>query len=221
MKEPPTVEELDRPLTRSLESRSPDSAGQADDDDATDGNGINGHGFNGSAVNGNGINDDHLSIKGDRPTDESSDIEDVESVRPKLLVWSTADEKGLARTMKLYNEHFQQLPEPGRDKVHSADFLDNLSYTLALRRSTLPWKSFTIAHSFTELRTQGISFSRPVRSSKKLGIAFVFTGQGAQFSEMGKELLRFDVYKQSLRAFETCLQNLGCNWSLLGTVHKS
>lgn len=135
--------------------------------------------------------------------------------RPRLLVWSAADEDGLSRQMQIYNSHFVRLPQIG-DEGGDKSYFENLSYTLSLRRSHLPWKSFAISYSLKDLRNQGVSLSRPIRSTKKLGIAYVFTGQGAQFSGMGKELLVFDVFKRTLQAVDVCLHNLGCEWSLLG-----
>lgn len=139
--------------------------------------------------------------------------------RPRLLVWSAADEDGLSRQMQLHNKYFLGLPQiedEGGDT--GKGYIENLAYTLSLRRSHLPWKSFAISNSLKDLRNQGVSLSRPTRSSKKLGIAYVFTGQGAQFSGMGKELLVFDVFKRTLQAVDVCLHNLGCEWSLLGML---
>lgn len=139
--------------------------------------------------------------------------------RPRLLVWSAADEDGLSRQMQLYNKYFDGLPQI-EDEEGDTDksYIENLAYTLSLRRSHLPWKAFAISNSLKDLRNQGVSLSRPTRSSKNLGIAYVFTGQGAQFSGMGKELLVFDVFKRTIQAVDLCLHNLGCEWSLLGML---
>lgn len=57
----------------------------------------------------------------------------------------------------------------------SVEYLDSLSYTFAYRRSSLPWKSFSVVNSAAKLRSSEVSLSHPVRSSKKLGLAYVFT----------------------------------------------
>lgn len=132
--------------------------------------------------------------------------------RPKLLLWSAADEGGLARIQEAYNRHFHDF-YPQTFEEHA--YLENLAYTLAFRRSALPWKSFAIASSVADLRNQGLALSKPVRSSKKLGIAYIFTGQGAQVAEMGRDLLTYPVFKMTLQRAEICLRGLGCRWSLL------
>lgn len=54
--------------------------------------------------------------------------------RPRLLVWSAADEDGLSRQMQVYNKHFAALPQIG-DEVGDTDksYIENLAYTLFLR----------------------------------------------------------------------------------------
>ena len=134
-------------------------------------------------------------------------------LRPKLLLWLAADEDGLARIQEAYNLHFRDShPVPVEEQV----YMENLAYTLALRRSSLPWKSFAIANSLSVLRNQGLSLSKPVRSSRKLGLAYIFTGQGSHFAEMGRDLLVYPVFKTTLLRAESCLRDFGCKWSLLG-----
>lgn len=136
--------------------------------------------------------------------------------RPKLLVWSSADKNGLARLEKVYTKHFSELSlEPGEANLD----LERLAYTLGSRRSSLPWKSFVVANSIYGLQRQGLSFSQPVRSSKNLGIGYIFTDQGAQFNEMGKELLAYPVFKKkTLQKADMYSGDLGCEWSILGTT---
>ena len=132
--------------------------------------------------------------------------------RPKVLLWSAADEGGLARIQEAYSRYFHDFC---LDSFEGHAYLENLAYTLAFRRSSLPWKSFAIANSMSDLRNQSLSLSKPVRSSKKLGIAYIFTGQGAQYAEMGRDLLVCPVFKTTLQRAEICLRSLGCKWSLL------
>jgi zearalenone synthase (highly reducing iterative type I polyketide synthase) len=59
-------------------------------------------------------------------------------------------------------------------------YLDILAYTLATRRSILPWKSFVIAGGLDELLGKLASSEiKQFRSLNKPRLAFVFTGQRA------------------------------------------
>ena len=134
--------------------------------------------------------------------------------RPKLLVWSAADEDGISRLVSIYSDHFAQLCSGDGG---SQDYLEGLACTLATRRSSLPWKSFAVASdvfSLTELRTK---LSQPSRSADTLGLGFIFTGQGAQWHAMGRELLIYPVFRNSLLTAGEELRGQGCQWSLLGT----
>ncbi|KAL2871600.1 type I polyketide synthase [Aspergillus lucknowensis] len=128
---------------------------------------------------------------------------------PALLVWSTADEGGLKRISEAYNAHFKNL-----HNTHPA-YLADLSYTLSHRRSLLPWRSYALAHSLSSLQTDGVVLSAPVRSSRNLGLCFAFTGQGAQFAGMGRELLVYPVFKNMLLRAQLYLYELGSTWSLM------
>ena len=49
------------------------------------------------------------------------------------------------------------------------------------------------------------------------GLAFVFTGQGAQWYAMGRELIAvYPAFGHSLETTDLCLRELGACWSLLG-----
>jgi acyl transferase domain-containing protein/NADPH:quinone reductase-like Zn-dependent oxidoreductase/SAM-dependent methyltransferase len=140
-----------------------------------------------------------------------------ENSRSTLLVWSATDEGGLDRLAVSYNQHFKAL---SLRSGHEGKYLGDLAYTLSDRRSRLPWKSFAVTHSVSQLQVAGVSLSKPIRSSRNLGLAYVLTGQGAQFSGMGRELLAFPVYKMTLQRAELYLHDLGCPWSLMDELLK-
>ena len=139
-------------------------------------------------------------------------------MRPKLLIWSTADEGGLARVAALYDAHVSQLAS-SLSATEASVYLSNMAYTLAVRRSSLNWKSFAVAHSVFNLRDLRKILSKPVRSKVDPKLAYVFTGQGAQFARMSIDLFGFPVYLNSLRRSEMYLDGFGCRWSLLSLLN--
>ncbi|KAK4451281.1 hypothetical protein QBC34DRAFT_348299 [Podospora aff. communis PSN243] len=95
----------------------------------------------------------------------------------------------------------------------------DLSYTLACRRSLLKWRTAFVAADVEELmavlpaeKTKAPK-TRAVSAAK---IAFVFTGQGAQWAEMGADLIASSPkFRQSMQELSGVLKELGCEWDLV------
>ncbi|MCJ1245434.1 hypothetical protein MMC30_002638 [Trapelia coarctata] len=119
---------------------------------------------------------------------------------PKLLVWSAADQMGLSRLANAYSRHFTATP------ASDPDVLANLAYTLDTRRSILPWRSYSVAGSLNDIRQLETKISKPIQANATAPrLAFIFTGQGAQWFAMGRELLAYSVFRDSLNAADTYL----------------
>lgn len=141
----------------------------------------------------------------------------TEIKQPRLFCWSTDDEKGIARLCESYAQYVSSVESHRISADDDRSLVDDLWYTLAHRRSTLHWKSWCIASTIDELHqklTNGIS--RPIRSTKGPRMAFVFTGQGAQWHAMGRELWTYGVYRESIQQANACLASAGCSWSVIG-----
>jgi acyl transferase domain-containing protein len=94
--------------------------------------------------------------------------------------------------------------------------LPDLAYTLSERRSRHFHRAFVVADS-TNLDEGALVFGKKSVHVPKIG--FVFTGQGAQWSQMGKSLIEtFPAAKALLKRLDDVLQNLPKppSWSLLG-----
>lgn len=125
---------------------------------------------------------------------------------PKLLVLSASDEKALKRVIDQYKPFY---------KTHistHAEKLDRLAFTLAARRSHMLWRTFSISSDDEET----LEVAKPIRSSAEAACAFVFTGQGAQYVDMGVQLLQYDVFKSYLSQINELYSRLGCTWSIFG-----
>lgn len=135
----------------------------------------------------------------------------------KILAFSAMDESGLKRLSSVYDLHFASL---NSTKI-SDGYLDKLAHTLNNRRSSLLWRSFALVKSVSDLQSQGLRLSKPRRMISNPRLAFCFTGQGAQWFAMGRELLSFSIFKDSLEDMDAYLSSLGCSWSLLGKPTKT
>lgn len=101
--------------------------------------------------------------------------------------------------------------------------LRQLSYTLSCRRSLLKWRKAFVASDVEQL--QGMLDEPKVsktRAAPAAKIAFVFTGQGAQWARMGCDLVASsEVFRRSVEASSRVLRSLGCEWDLLEELSKS
>ena len=95
--------------------------------------------------------------------------------QPELLMLSAGHPKSL-RSMQQNNQGYAA-KHPGR--------LRDLAYTLSHRRERLPIRGFCITNGADD----GTIHSPTSTGQPQKKIAFVFTGQGAQWAQMGKELL--------------------------------
>lgn len=138
------------------------------------------------------------------------------SGRSRVFRISANDERGLeliAKTLKDYVRSHRSLDEEA--------FLDNLAYTLCERRSTLPCSAVITATDMTELQGKLDDPNRYLNTqSSPARIGFVFTGQGAQWWRMGRELLRYSVFRSSLLKSDDIVKELGAEWSLMAEFGK-
>lgn len=99
-------------------------------------------------------------------------------------------------------------------------FLDNLAYTLGSRRSILPWTASFAAKSLSDL-VSALESDRlpPKKTGEKIRLGWVFTGQGAQWHAMGRELLEaFPVFKQAILSCDEYIKEMGCTWTIMGKL---
>ncbi|KAH9905928.1 hypothetical protein F4778DRAFT_779319 [Xylariomycetidae sp. FL2044] len=127
---------------------------------------------------------------------------------PRLLAFSANDEKALARVADAYKEYF------GNHCAANKEMIDRLAYTLSARRSKFRWRSFSVSEGGMDCGKKALSMSKAVRTPNEIGLAFVFTGQGAQYVDMGKQLLYYPVFENTIRRASEALQYLGCGWDI-------
>lgn len=109
------------------------------------------------------------------------------------------------RITQLYAEYMEtHTPDPTR-----------LAYTLAVKRSALTWRSFAVLKASSACLPPRLPF---IRSSRDVGLAFVFTGQGAQYAGMGLDLLVYPAFRSVLERADAVFHALGATWSLHGEI---
>ena len=104
-----------------------------------------------------------------------------------------------------------------KNDIGDEEIMDRLAFTLCHRRSLLEWREAISASTISELsNVLSSTAGNHSRLSGKPTIGFAFTGQGAQWFAMGRELLYYPVFAESLQEADHILAGLGAKWSLLG-----
>ncbi|KAF6826616.1 polyketide synthase [Colletotrichum plurivorum] len=144
-----------------------------------------------------------------------STVSDTAS-NPKLMVLSSNDQDGVKRNLERLQSYLDTKASS------SSSFMSDLAYTLSSKRTALPWKSYAIASDVTGLQDSLNNLPAVVRSSNSTvpRVAFVFTGQGAQYFKMGKGLSVYKSFRDSILRAENTLKSLGCTWNLTEELER-
>ncbi|CAG8983017.1 hypothetical protein HYALB_00010143 [Hymenoscyphus albidus] len=142
--------------------------------------------------------------------------ESVEQAR-KLFVLSANDKVACEALMKNIGIYLEQRPE-----IFQNDLLRNVAYTLGQRRSLFQWRvAISTSSSFELIEALGSGKVTPVRETEPLRIGFIFTGQGAQWNAMGRELYeQYPVFASTIDACDRELAAFGASFSLLEELSK-
>ncbi|KAI0486768.1 polyketide synthase [Xylaria cf. heliscus] len=133
----------------------------------------------------------------------------------RLFVWSSHDQDGILRVGDLLAEYTYKRTKALASSTKRNDFVRDLNYTLAVKRTHHAWRSFVIGETFSSLRDELALKPVATRMISEPRLAFIFTGQGAQWATMGRELMTYSVFQQSLYDADKYLNNkLNCPWSL-------
>ena len=127
----------------------------------------------------------------------------------------TSKDCGVTRRMM---EDLAAFVDPDQTENQSLD-LGSLAHTLAERRSRHPWRCAVAADSASGLASALRSAtSKPIQARTAPSIGFVFTGQGAQWATMGRELFTYPVFACAMREADEILKSFGAQWSLVGKI---
>ncbi|KAF2970301.1 hypothetical protein GQX73_g3288 [Xylaria multiplex] len=147
--------------------------------------------------------------------DELEDIlsDKVEATRPQILVFSANDESSLISYTESLRKH---LINP-RVTVG----LDCLAYTLSERRTRHFHRGYIVTKNRVFNPTEVVYGKR---RSEPPRLGFIFTGQGAQWSQMGRSLLQnFPVAADTITRLDEILKSFihPPSWTLAGELTES
>jgi acyl transferase domain-containing protein/NADPH:quinone reductase-like Zn-dependent oxidoreductase/NAD(P)-dependent dehydrogenase (short-subunit alcohol dehydrogenase family)/acyl carrier protein len=107
-------------------------------------------------------------------------------------------------------------------KSAEKSLLRNMAFTLSSRRSHMPYRLAFPVSTFCDIQSQlKVNALVPIKAFSQVHLIMVFTGQGAQWHAMGRELMMINSpFRESLERSNSVLQDLGASWSLIQELMK-
>jgi acyl transferase domain-containing protein/NADPH:quinone reductase-like Zn-dependent oxidoreductase/SAM-dependent methyltransferase len=137
------------------------------------------------------------------------------SPRKRVFILSANDKQGLSTVGEQLADYVKTKLALNEERSKE-QLLDDLAYTLSEHRSQLSYSCAIVASDQADLEAKLKNPEATLINMNALPrIGYIFTGQGAQWHGMGRELLRYPVFKESLLACETYCKGLGSDWSLM------
>ncbi|KAI1267381.1 putative polyketide synthase [Xylariaceae sp. FL1019] len=130
----------------------------------------------------------------------------------RLFVLSAKSESSVAAYSSSCLEYLNKAP-------NTDQFMRDLCFTLGQRRTHHAHRIAVSAESLETLKSQ-LSLAKP-KKIKDRALAWVFTGQGAQYANMASGLQRFEAFDNAIEQAEKHLSLLGARWSLKEELGKS
>lgn len=159
------------------------------------------HAHNGEVPNGNSntsSNGNGLSNGGHKTTESGAN--------ESLLLFSAYSEDSLKDSIAAHRQYLEDKPSP----------LEDVAFTLANRRDHKPHRAYAVATPRGGLEASPSESAKPPAS-----IGWVFTGQGAQWPEMGAQLIDTNpVFRDTITKLEAFLAGLPepVPWSVEGEL---
>jgi acyl transferase domain-containing protein len=152
--------------------------------------------------------------------DASRSSELSETRKSKVLIPISAfDSDGISRNALALGKYLKD-----RECSLPEEAFCNLSLTMSTRRTKFSWRSFLLASCPSELGHKLVENKfeiSPLRSQDIPRIGFIFTGQGAQYQAMGRALMDYPVFRESVEQASEYMTKLWSPWSLFGGSSES
>ena len=178
-------------------------------------NGLSDRGLANGSLNGltNGHSKAHAHGDASR-TDLNGTEQHRVQEHSRLLVLSSFDEAGGNRQAKSLLNYLEE-----QGKQYDTPFLDDLAFTLNEKRTDFMWRAAYSVESKDDLIERLRDDVRFTRAVKKPNIGFVFTGQGAQWCGMGRELLgSYPIFDSTIEKIGARLSSIGAPFDLKGEL---
>ncbi|GAB1201027.1 hypothetical protein APSETT444_010412 [Aspergillus pseudonomiae] len=134
--------------------------------------------------------------------------------RSRVYLFSGFDERSTARQLQNFREYLLKV-KPEADER----YMNNLAYTLNERRTIHACRAAIVGTSPATLAEALSGRMKIVKARRRPSIGFVFTGQGAQWVGMGKELLEaYPVFRESIQRIDDYIKSIGAPYCMVALV---
>ncbi|ETR98315.1 hypothetical protein M419DRAFT_38585 [Trichoderma reesei RUT C-30] len=129
---------------------------------------------------------------------------------PQLVLFSANNVTSLNQQMQLHHDFARSNPH----------LVSDIAYTRAIRREALDHRAFSIIGNDGVCLSTASPAKCPVAPPS---ITMVFSGQGAQWAGMGKELLRIDAFRNDIKSMDSILRQLKTppSWTIEEEIQRS
>ena len=134
------------------------------------------------------------------------------SPKPRVFVISGYDESSCIEQVNSLRKYLLT-----KQNVSHENFMADLAFTLNERRTNFAWKAAVTGSSLKDV-ISSLSNNVKIRNSlPKPSLAYIFTGQGAQWVGMGKELFQsYPVFQATISKIDRILLDLGASFQIYG-----
>lgn len=133
--------------------------------------------------------------------------------QPNLLLFSAYSASSLDAQIDAYRNHIQ---------THEDIDLGDLAYTLAHKREHKPYRAYAVTSNISSI--QPTTATKPLTSVPPPRVGYIFTGQGAQWPEMGVSLLDNNAtFRSTIRKLDAFLATLPSppRWTIEDELRKA
>ncbi|OGM48922.1 polyketide synthase [Aspergillus bombycis] len=136
--------------------------------------------------------------------------------RSRVYMFSGFDERSTTRQLQSFREYLL------KDKPEADErYMNNLAYTLNERRTMHACRAAIVGTSPATLAETLSGRVKIIKARRRPSIGFVFTGQGAQWAGMGKELLEaYPVFHESIQRIDDYIKSIGAPYCMVEEILK-
>lgn len=152
-----------------------------------------------------------ISLPASLPTNVTGSTANGLGSRQRLFLLSASTDE----TLKSRAEQLQIFLRENEQK-DGDEWMKDLAYTLS-KQATHPYRTVVISGSIPQLQDRLSLQLKIQQACKRPTIGFIFTGQGAHWTGMGKELLEtYPVFRQSMERICLYMNRLGAPYNVIG-----